>query len=123
MRLQFIRWVDDRSRGNGKRYVRLVCLPIAELSSGDLVQYVGEGGALLLDWDGVVSVLVSKVFHGRSQVTEENYAEPLDRRPVVKGGEDKQLTDVLIPNLLANLNIRTVNCPNQQSTVQAELHV
>jgi len=70
---------------------RLVDLTVTKLPGGDLVQYMGEGRTLLLDGDGVVSVLVSEVFHGRSQMTEEE--------------------DVLISNLLSDLDIRTITVP------------
>lgn len=56
-------------------------MTIAEPSSRDLVQRVGEGGTLLLDGDGVVSVLVSEVFHLRSQMPKEDYTKPSDYYP------------------------------------------
>ena len=62
----------------GVRYVRLVGVTFTELSGGDLIQHVGEGGTLLLDGDGVVSVLVSEVRHGGSQMTEEDCTKPSD---------------------------------------------
>lgn len=68
------------NQSRGRRHVRLVGLAVAKPSGGDLVQHVCEGGTLLLDGDGVVSVLVSKIFHGRSQMTEENYRKLLEQR-------------------------------------------
>ena len=74
---------------------------------------MSELGTLLLDGDRVVSVLVSEVFHRRRQMAEENCTKPLGRYSARKREESKQLTDVLLSDLLTNLNIRTINSSNQ----------
>ena len=51
---------------------RLIDTAIAEPASGNLVQDPGQSGALLLDRNWMVHVLVAKVLHGGGQVTEED---------------------------------------------------
>ena len=84
--------MSRRSIQRGRGYVRFIGLSFAEPSGGDLVQHMGESGALLLDGDGAVSVLISEVFYFRSQMAEENYTESLDRRPTGKYGQNNSQT-------------------------------
>ena len=56
---------------------RLIDTAIAKSAGGDLVEDPSQSGALLLDGNRAVHVLVAQVLHGRGQVAEEDCREEL----------------------------------------------
>lgn len=85
------------------RYSRLVNGTVAKASSRDLAQRTRQVRRLLLNRHGVIRVLVAQILHRGRQMTEEEH--------------------VLLSDLLRDLDIRTVNRPEQQPAIQTELHV
>ena len=107
------------------RDLRLVHAAVAEAARRDLVHDARQRRALLLERHRVVHVLVPEVLDRRRQVPEEDWCTP----PSVRGTNaswqdgDKTRTDVALPDLLRNLDVRTVDGADEKATVQAELHV
>lgn len=66
-------WREPRAFPNSCEHdLRLVHASVAKHSGGDLAQDPCECGRLLLDWDGVVHVLVTEAFYSRRQMTKED---------------------------------------------------
>ena len=73
--------------------------------------------------DAYVGVLVAKLLNSRREVTEEDYRMELFSAQVHSELQKQLLTNIALADLLRDLNVRTVDRPEQQTTVQAELHV
>ena len=74
----------------------------------------------------MVHVLVPEVLDRRRQVSEEDWCTPLSacaHGPELAGWRDETRTDVTLPDLLRDLDVRAVDGADQKAAVQAELHV